>query len=378
MAVGETLHAVESASMASRVLTADHSRAAGHHRAGRGPRARRATSPSHARRPARAGRHPAAPSARRHDAGPGPAHRRPRGRARRRPHGPRRGLPAQPRPDAAAGRRRGPARRLVRVRSSRSSRPRAGSARPPSPRTWAPTSPRPAATPCSSTSTWPSVTSRSASSCSRADGDRRVAMSGHLDDQGLASVVDQAPRQRAGRHLRPDRARRGGPHPRPDRRRAARGGRGHYDFVIVDTPPAFTEHVLAAFDISRPARPARHSRHPRAEEPAGGAGHARHARQSEGVAASSCSTARTPRSGCARRTSSPRSSSDIAVNVPSASTCRRRSTAASPIVLDEPKHPVSVAMRQLVDRYIRPAAEHEPAARRRAPASVSLIRGNRR
>ena len=24
---------------------------------------------------------------------------------------------------------------------------------------------------------------------------------------------------------------------------------GHYDFVIVDTPPSFTEHVLAAFDL---------------------------------------------------------------------------------------------------------------------------------
>ena len=23
-----------------------------------------------------------------------------------------------------------------------------------------------------------------------------------------------------------------------------------YDFVVIDTPPAFTEHVLAAFDIS--------------------------------------------------------------------------------------------------------------------------------
>ena len=47
------------------------------------------------------------------------------------------------------------------------------------------------------------------------------------------------------------------------------------------------------------------------------------------------------------------------------------------ILLDEPKHPVSVALRQLVDQYIRPAQEQ--AARRETRASFrALSRGNRR
>jgi pilus assembly protein CpaE len=29
-----------------------------------------------------------------------------------------------------------------------------------------------------------------------------------------------------------------------------RVARGQYDYVLVDTPPSFTEHVLAAFDVS--------------------------------------------------------------------------------------------------------------------------------
>ena len=73
-------------------------------------------------------------------------------------------------------------------------------------------------------------------------------MAGHLDEQALASLVTP---HVAGLDalLRPE---------RPGRRRPDPGDRGHradrvaqaacYDFVIVDTPPAFTEHVLAAFD----------------------------------------------------------------------------------------------------------------------------------
>ena len=77
-----------------------------------------------------------------------------------------------------------------------------------------------------------------------------VAMSGHLDDQGVQSVVtrheesgldviaapaDPADADRVPSHVIIE---------------LLRVARGKYDYVIVDTPPSFTEHVLAAFDVS--------------------------------------------------------------------------------------------------------------------------------
>src|SRR6476659_1534576 len=77
-----------------------------------------------------------------------------------------------------------------------------------------------------------------------------VAMSGHLDEQGVQSVVirhepsgldviaappDPADAERVPSHIVVE---------------LLRVARTTYDYVIVDTPPSFTEHVLAAFDLS--------------------------------------------------------------------------------------------------------------------------------
>lgn len=77
-----------------------------------------------------------------------------------------------------------------------------------------------------------------------------VAMSGHLDDQAVQSVVtrheesgldvivappDPADADRVPSHVIVE---------------LLRVVRGQYDYVIVDTPPSFTEHVLAAIDVS--------------------------------------------------------------------------------------------------------------------------------
>jgi pilus assembly protein CpaE len=76
-----------------------------------------------------------------------------------------------------------------------------------------------------------------------------VAMSGHLDAQGLASVV--TPHESGLDALCAP------AHPGEAERIPAtlvsellRAARRIYDFVIIDTPPAFTEHVLVAFDSS--------------------------------------------------------------------------------------------------------------------------------
>ncbi len=77
-----------------------------------------------------------------------------------------------------------------------------------------------------------------------------VGMSGHLDEQGLRSLVTThedsgldvvcAPND-------PSDADRIPVHVVTELLKVARQ---HYDYVIVDTPPSFTEHVLAACDIS--------------------------------------------------------------------------------------------------------------------------------
>lgn len=77
-----------------------------------------------------------------------------------------------------------------------------------------------------------------------------VGMSGHLDEQGLASLVTRhdasgldvvcAPND-------PGDADRIPVHVVTELLKVARQ---HYDYVIVDTPPSFTEHVLAACDLS--------------------------------------------------------------------------------------------------------------------------------
>ncbi|GAA2159921.1 pilus assembly protein CpaE [Humibacillus xanthopallidus] len=77
-----------------------------------------------------------------------------------------------------------------------------------------------------------------------------VAMSGHLDVQGIASVVTT--HESSGLHViaappDPADADRVPSHVVVELLRMARTA---YDYVLVDTPPSFTEHVLAAFDLS--------------------------------------------------------------------------------------------------------------------------------
>ena len=150
--------------------------------------------------------------------------------------------------DGRARRRRGSRR----ARSSRSSPPRAASARPPSPPTWAPTSPRTGAKVL-------------LVDLDLAFGDVAISlqllpqnsifdlvgMAGHLDEQGLAVGRDQAPRRAASTSsARPPSPATPTASPAPSIIELLGWPSAHYDFVIVDTPPAFTEHVLAAFDIS--------------------------------------------------------------------------------------------------------------------------------
>jgi pilus assembly protein CpaE len=76
-----------------------------------------------------------------------------------------------------------------------------------------------------------------------------VAMSGHLDAQGLASVVTthESGLDALCAPAHPGDAER---IPATSVTELLRVARRIYDFVIIDTPPAFTEHVLVALDSS--------------------------------------------------------------------------------------------------------------------------------
>src|SRR6476619_2255168 len=77
-----------------------------------------------------------------------------------------------------------------------------------------------------------------------------VAMSGHLDDQGLASVLTKHPASGLDAVCAPAEPGEADRILGPTVAEVLRVAKRSYDFVIIDTPPAFTEHVLAAFDIS--------------------------------------------------------------------------------------------------------------------------------
>ena len=203
-----------------------------------------------------------------------------------------------------------------------------------------------------------------------------VAMSGHLDDQGLASVLTKHPASGLDAVCAPAEPGEADRILGPTVAEVLRVAKRAYDFVIIDTPPAFTEHVLAAFDISDQIVllatldiPALKNLRltldtldllgspPESRVVVLNRSDAKVGLRPEDVVTSI--------------------KQDIAVMVPSSVDVPASVNRGVAILLDEPKHPVSVAMRQLVDQYIRPAADTSP--RRETRASFrSLSRGNRR
>lgn len=196
-----------------------------------------------------------------------------------------------------------------------------------------------------------------------------VAMTGHIDAQGLASVVTKhdsgldcvcAPNQ-------PSEADRISGATVAEMLRVARRS---YEYVIIDTPPAFSEHVLAALDmcdtlvllatldipavknlrltmdtldlLGQPAE-GRFVMLNRSDSKVG-------LRTEDVVAAIK---------------------QPISAMVPSSFHVPASINRGVPIVLDEPKHPVSLALRVFADKYILNAS---PASRESA---ISLVGSSR-
>jgi len=187
-----------------------------------------------------------------------------------------------------------------------------------------------------------------------------VAMSGHIDAQGLASVVTKhecgldtvcAPNQ-------PTEA---------DRIAGATVGemlrvaRGVYDYIIIDTPPAFSEHVLTALDLCDTLVLLATLDIPAVKnlrltmDTLDLLGHPRDGR----VVILNRSDAKV---GLNTEDVVAAIKQPIAAMIPSSSHVPASVNRGVPIVLDEPKHQVSLALRAFADMHIVNASAPRPSA----------------
>lgn len=178
-----------------------------------------------------------------------------------------------------------------------------------------------------------------------------VAMSGHLDAQGLASVVatHESGLDALCAPAHPGDAER---IPAASVTELLRVARRIYDFVIIDTPPAFTEHVLVALDSSDVTIllgtldiPAIKNLR-LALDTLDQLGHPRESlvlvlNRSDakvGLSASDVTSAL---------------GRPIAVEIPNSIAVPAATNRGEAIVFSQPKHPVSVAVKLLVREYVR-------------------------
>jgi pilus assembly protein CpaE len=128
-----------------------------------------------------------------------------------------------------------------------------------------------------------------------------------------------------------------------------------YDFIIVDTPPAFTEHVLAAFDESDLLVLLATLDIPAVKnlrltlDTLDLLGSPREDR----VVVLNRSDAKV---GLRSEDVVTVIKQEIAVMVPNSLAVPASVNRGVPIVLDEPKHPVSAAIRELAESFVRPVA----------------------
>jgi pilus assembly protein CpaE len=200
-----------------------------------------------------------------------------------------------------------------------------------------------------------------------------VAMSGHLDEQGLASLVTVHEGSGLDVVCAPNDPGDADRIPVNTVMELLRLARQHYDYVIVDTPPSFTEHVLGACDISSALILIATLDIPAVKnlrvaiDTLDMLGSPRDARiivlnradAKVGLRAEDVVTA---------------IKAPIAVNIPNSLTVPASINRGVPVVLDDPRSPASTAIRELADVHIRQRFGEtlENASQRK-----SLFRGRR-
>ncbi|MBM6405981.1 AAA family ATPase [Phycicoccus sp. CSK15P-2] len=206
-----------------------------------------------------------------------------------------------------------------------------------------------------------------------------VGMSGHLDEEGLKSLVVTHADSGLDVLCAPNDPGDADRIPVPTVSEILKVARRYYDFVVVDTPPSFTEHVLAAVDLSDSLVliatldiPAVKNLRVAIDtlDMIGSPKDARiivlnRADAKVGLRAEDVETAiKTP----------------IAVNVPNSLTVPASVNRGVPIVLDEPKSAVATALKDLVDNHIRIGRDTEvngQVSEAAAASRKSLFRGRK-
>jgi len=185
-----------------------------------------------------------------------------------------------------------------------------------------------------------------------------VAMSGHIDAQGLASVVTKHD-SGLDAVCAPNEPREADGIPGSTVGEMLRVARRQYDYIVVDTPPAFSEHVLVALDmcdllvlIATLDIPAVKNLRLTLET-LDQLGHPRDGR----VVMLNRSDAKV---GLHTEDVVAAIKQPIAAMIPSSSHVPASINRGVPIVLDEPKHPVSLALRSFADKYIVNASVLNP------------------
>jgi pilus assembly protein CpaE len=188
-----------------------------------------------------------------------------------------------------------------------------------------------------------------------------VSMAGHLDEQGLEQIVvhHESGLDAACAPAEPSDADR---IPGTTISELLRVAKRAYDFIVIDTPPAFTEHVLAAFDVSDVLILIATLDIPAVKnlrltlDTLDLLGNPRNSR----VVVLNRSDAKV---GLRAEDVVAAIKTNIAEQVPSSPAVPASVNRGVPLVLDEPKHPVSLAIRQLTENHIRTvAADGEAAA----------------
>jgi pilus assembly protein CpaE len=181
-----------------------------------------------------------------------------------------------------------------------------------------------------------------------------VQMAGHLDSQGLQQIVTrhESGLDAACAPAEPSDADR---IPGTIISELLKVAKSTYDFIVVDTPPAFTEHVLAAFDnsdllvlIATLDIPAVKNLRLTLDtlDLLGSP-------KEDRVVVLNRSDAKV---GLRSEDVVAVIKQDIAVMVPNSQAVPASVNRGVPIVLDEPKHPVSVAIRELAENHVKPIA----------------------